>query len=99
MAPRRGRWPGWTAVPAGGFRNFARLWFNTRPAVLRVGYGLQRHTNGGAIVRGICMLPALTGHWRDRGGGFLLSNSGSYGFDALARERPDPAGTDGTIRQ
>ncbi len=78
-----------TGVGADDIRKFARLWYNTRPAVLRVGYGLQRHTNGGSIVRGICMLPALTGHWRDRGGGFLLSNSGSYGFDAFKRERPD----------
>lgn len=78
-----------TGIPAEEIRRFARLWHESRPAVLRVGYGLQRHTNGGSIVRAICMLPALTGHWRDAGGGFLLSNSGSYGFNSAALERPD----------
>lgn len=78
-----------TGISADEIRRFARLWHESRPAVLRVGYGLQRHTNGGSTIRAICMLPALTGHWRDRGGGFLLSNSGSYGFDAPALERPD----------
>jgi anaerobic selenocysteine-containing dehydrogenase len=78
-----------TGINADEIRRFAGLWHESRPAVLRVGYGLQRHTNGGSIVRAICMLPALTGHWRDRGGGFLLSNSGSYGFNNRALERPD----------
>ncbi len=78
-----------TGVPAEEIVRFAKLYYESRPALLRVGYGLQRHTNGGTIVRAIAMLPALTGHWRERGGGFLLSNSGSYGFNAFALERPD----------
>lgn len=78
-----------TGVPAEEIRKLARMWATTRPALLRVGYGIQRHTNGGSHVRAICMLPALTGHWRDRGGGFLLSQSGSYGFNSRALERPD----------
>jgi len=78
-----------TGIPAGEIERLARLWWESRPAVLRVGYGLQRHTNGGSTVRAICMIPALTGHWRDRGGGFLLSNSGSYGLNSDALERPD----------
>lgn len=88
-----------TGVPAEEIRRFARLWHSSRPGILRVGYGLQRHTNGGTIVRAICMLPALTGHWRDRGGGFLLSNTGSYGFNNPALERPDlmPTPTPRTI--
>lgn len=78
-----------TGIPAAEIRAFAKLWWESRPAVLRVGYGLQRHTNGGMIVRAICMLPALTGHWRDRGGGFLLSQSGSYDLPTAYLERPD----------
>jgi anaerobic selenocysteine-containing dehydrogenase len=78
-----------TGISADDIWRFARLWHASRPGVLRVGYGLQRHTNGGSIVRAIAMLPALTGHWRDRGGGFLLSQSGSYGFNSAALERPD----------
>nr|PZN70603.1 MAG: molybdopterin oxidoreductase [Bacillota bacterium] len=78
-----------TGIPAGDIERLARLWWESRPAVLRVGYGLQRHTNGGSTVRAICMIPALTGHWRERGGGFLLSNSGSYGPNTFALTRPD----------
>jgi len=88
-----------TGVSAEEIRRFAKLWHESRPGVLRVGYGLQRHTNGGTIVRAICMLPALTGHWRDPGGGFLLSNSGSYGFNTRALERPElmPSPTPRTV--
>ncbi|MDB4894036.1 MAG: putative molybdopterin oxidoreductase [Firmicutes bacterium] len=78
-----------TGIPAEEIRKFAQLWHESRPAVLRVGYGLQRHTNGGTIIRAICMLPALTGHWRDAGGGFLLSQSSAYGFNSFSLERPD----------
>lgn len=78
-----------TGIAADEIRRFAHLWHASRPGVLRVGYGIQRHTNGGETVRTIAMLPALTGHWRDAGGGFLLSQSGSYGFNEDALERPD----------
>lgn len=94
LAQRVAQWPPEraaevTGVPAADIVRLARMWATTRPALLRVGYGLQRHTNGGSHVRAIAMLPALTGHWRDPGGGFLLSQSGSYGFDHHALERPD----------
>lgn len=78
-----------TGISADDIRAFAKLWFESRPGIVRVGYGLQRHTNGGMIVRSIAMLPALTGHWRDKGGGFLLSQSGSYGVNSALLERPD----------
>jgi anaerobic selenocysteine-containing dehydrogenase len=78
-----------TGIPPAEIRAFAKLYWESRPAILRVGYGLQRHTNGGMIVRSIAMLPALTGHWRDRGGGFLLSQSSSYDIPYAVLERPD----------
>jgi anaerobic selenocysteine-containing dehydrogenase len=78
-----------TGVSAEEIRAFAKLWWESRPALLRVGYGLQRHTNGGMTVRAIAMLPALTGHWRDKGGGFLLSQSSSYDIPWAMLERPD----------
>jgi anaerobic selenocysteine-containing dehydrogenase len=69
--------------------NFAREYASTRPAVIRVNYGLQRHAGGGMAVRTIACLPALTGSWRDTGGGVLLSTSGMAGFDEQVLERPD----------
>lgn len=78
-----------TGIPAADIQRLARLYATSQPSALRVGYGLQRHTNGGALVRAIACLPALTGAWRHRGGGFLLSNSSSYGFNTAALQRPD----------
>jgi len=69
--------------------SFAREYATTRPAVIRINYGLQRHAGGGMAVRAISCLPALTGSWRDTGGGVLLSTSGIFAFDGRALERPD----------
>lgn len=69
----------------------ARLYATTQPALIRAGYGMQRHTNGGMAIRALAVLPALVGAWRHPGGGMLLSNSGSYGWNSQALERPDLA--------
>ncbi|HSO74062.1 MAG TPA: molybdopterin-dependent oxidoreductase, partial [Blastocatellia bacterium] len=67
---------------------FAREYAATRPAVIRVNYGWQRHAGGGMAVRAISCLPAIVGAWRDAGGGVLLSTSGRSRFDERALERP-----------
>jgi anaerobic selenocysteine-containing dehydrogenase len=54
-----------------------------------VNYGVQRSDNGGAAVRAIAMLPALTGAWKHYGGGLQLSTSGAFRWDSDALERPD----------
>ncbi len=69
--------------------DLARTYGTTRPAAIRVNYGLQRHAGGGNAVRAIACLPALVGSWRDPAGGALLSSSGTYPVDARALERPD----------
>lgn len=69
--------------------SFAREYATTRPAVIRINYGLQRHAGGGMAVRAVASLPALTGSWRDAGGGVLLSTSGMFAFDQNVLERPD----------
>ena len=65
----------------------AREYATTRPAALRLNYGVQRCENGGAAVRAIAMLPALTGAWKTRGGGAQLSTSGAFAWDKKALER------------
>jgi anaerobic selenocysteine-containing dehydrogenase len=67
----------------------AREYATTKPAVIRMNYGLQRHAGGGMAVRAISCLPALVGAWRDAAGGATLSTSGAFGIDAQALERPD----------
>jgi anaerobic selenocysteine-containing dehydrogenase len=67
----------------------AREYATTKPAAIRLNYGLQRHAGGGMAVRAITCLPALVGAWRDAAGGALLSTSGTFGINAQALERPD----------
>jgi anaerobic selenocysteine-containing dehydrogenase len=50
---------------------------------------MQRHAGGGNAMRAVACLPALTGAWRDRAGGALLSSSGAYPVDTARVERPD----------
>jgi anaerobic selenocysteine-containing dehydrogenase len=76
-------------VPAEQIRSLARDWGTTRPAAIRLNYGMQRVHGGGNAVRAVACLPALTGAWRDRAGGLLLSSSGAYPTNAAALRRPD----------
>jgi anaerobic selenocysteine-containing dehydrogenase len=67
----------------------AREYATTRPAMIRMNYGLQRHAGGGMSARTIACLPALTGAWREAAGGAVLMTSDFYGFNHHALERPD----------
>jgi len=67
----------------------AREYARTKPAAIRLNYGMQRHGGGGTAVRTIACLPALVGAWRDAAGGVLLSTGDFYGLDHAALERPD----------
>ncbi|HVN94013.1 MAG TPA: molybdopterin-dependent oxidoreductase [Terracidiphilus sp.] len=80
----------WTGMLAEDIEQLARKYATTRPAMIRLNYGVQRCQNGGAAVRAIAMLPALTGAWKHRGGG-QLSTSGAFQWNKTAVERPDLA--------
>ena len=67
-----------TGAPAERIRELARAYATTRPAAIRVNYGLQRHAGGGMAARTVACLPALVGAWRDHGGGIQLSASGAF---------------------
>lgn len=88
------RWPPERAaqvcgVPAQQIRDLARDYGTTRPAAIRLNYGMQRVRGGGNAVRAIACLPALTGAWRHRAGGLQLSASGWFPVDKAALQRPD----------
>jgi anaerobic selenocysteine-containing dehydrogenase len=55
------------------------------PAVIRIGWGLERNRNGGSAVAAVLALPALAGKFGRRGGGFTMSNSGAFRVDDQAR--------------
>lgn len=80
---------GWTGISADDIRKLAREYATTRPAAIRVNYGVQRSENGGSAVRAITMLPCITGAWRERGGGIQLSTSGAWQLNEAALHRPD----------
>ncbi len=79
----------WTGMTAAEIEQLAREYATTRPAALRLNYGVQRAEHGGAAVRAIAMLPALTGAWKHRGGGGVLSTSGAFSWNENAVRRPD----------
>lgn len=85
--------PEWAAPITGldpeTIRKLARLYATRRPAAIRINYGLQRHTNGGMMVRTVACLPALVGAWRHPSGGILLSTSSEAPFNMEALTRPD----------
>jgi anaerobic selenocysteine-containing dehydrogenase len=67
----------------------ARDYGRSKPAGIRLNYGMQRHAGGGIAARTIACLPALVGAWRDAAGGIVLSTGDFYGFDHARLERPD----------
>ncbi len=72
-------------------RGLARDYGTTKPAAIRLNYGMQRVKGGGNAVRLIALLPCLTGAWRHRAGGLLLSASGWFKSprDDAWLQRPD----------
>ncbi len=60
-----------------------------RPAAIRLNYGVQRSENGGTSARAVMMLPLITGSWKQRGGGVLLSMSGAFAFNHARLEMPE----------
>jgi anaerobic selenocysteine-containing dehydrogenase len=59
------------------------------PAAIRLNYGIQRSENGGTAARAVAMLPLITGSWKQRGGGLLLSVSGSFPFNSTRLQMPE----------
>ncbi|HLA78897.1 MAG TPA: molybdopterin dinucleotide binding domain-containing protein, partial [Vicinamibacteria bacterium] len=84
-----------TGLTTAEIEAFALEYGKTRPTAIRLNYGLNRHAGGGMAVRTIACLPAVTGAWRDPGGGLLLSTSGFFPVNGAYLERPDliPPGT------
>ena len=87
--------PAWAAEQCGidtdVIETLAREYATIRPAAIRTLIGAEHHENGAMFFRTMACLPALTGAWRDRGGG-LFRSVGSW-QDALVDDdvlgRPD----------
>jgi anaerobic selenocysteine-containing dehydrogenase len=96
----RGRAAEWTFERAAGvcgvdeddLREFADLYADSSPALVRCGWGLERNRNGGSAAAAVLALPAVAGKFGVRGGGFSMSNSAAWGIkaDSWLREMPEP---------
>ena len=78
-----------TGIPAEDIVQLAREYATTRPAAIRLNYGVQRSERGAMACRTISLLPALVGSWKDVGGGIQLSTSQAFRFNDTGLERPD----------
>ena len=68
-------------VPVSDLEHVARVFAESSPAVIRVGWGIERNRNGGQALAAVMAMPALLGKFGVRGGGFTLSNSGAAKLD------------------
>jgi anaerobic selenocysteine-containing dehydrogenase len=78
-----------TGIAADQIAALAREYASTRPSVIRLNYGVQRSERGAMAVRTIALLPALTGSWKDAGGGLQLSTSQAFRLNRPGLERAD----------
>lgn len=78
-----------TGLPTETVERLARELGTTKPAFIRLNYGMQRHGGGAMAVRTVSCIPAVTGDWRHPGGGAMLSTSKLYPFDDAFLTRPD----------
>jgi anaerobic selenocysteine-containing dehydrogenase len=62
----------------------AELYAESRPAVVRCGWGPERNQNGGSAIAAILALPAVAGKFGISGGGFTMSQSFAWDVDPMA---------------
>lgn len=69
----------------------ARAYASTRPAAIRRLIGIEHQLEGARAMRTIACLPALTGAWRDRGGGLVGTTAWAAwsGLNEVGLARPD----------
>lgn len=92
------RGPAWAAGITGlseeEIVSFAQAYGSTKKSFLRLGLGFSRSRNGPANVHAVSCLPAVTGAWKEKGGGALMMSSGVFHVDTafvdgLDADRPD----------
>jgi anaerobic selenocysteine-containing dehydrogenase len=65
----------------------AHLLAERRPALFRLGWGLERNRNGGSAWRAALSLPALTGNFGRPGAGAYWSTSSAFPWDGSSLEQ------------
>jgi anaerobic selenocysteine-containing dehydrogenase len=78
-----------TGIAAEEIVTLAREYATTRPAAIRLNYGVQRSERGAMAVRTIALLPALVGSWKQPGGGLQLTTSQTFQLNRAGLDRAD----------
>lgn len=60
-----------TGLETSAIEKLARSYATSSPALIRILIGMEHQSNGSSAFRTIGMLPALTGAWKDLGGGLM----------------------------
>ena len=77
-------------IEAAALRRAAEMYADAKPALVRCGYGQERNRNGGSASMAILALPAVAGKFGVRGGGYMMSNSASWGITRTWIGAPEP---------
>lgn len=86
-----------TGLPAAAIRAVTEEFAAADPATIWIGYGMQRHTNGGQNVRAIDALVAMTGNIGKVGGGARYGHLYTWGFNYHAMVHAKPVGSIGYV--
>lgn len=71
-------------IDAGSITAFAELVGTRSPAMLRMGWGMERNRNGNSSIRAALGLWVLAGNFSERGAGVIASTSSAAESDTLA---------------
>lgn len=88
-----------TGIPADVIETLAKEYAAAKPANIWIGYGMQRHVNGGQNVRAIDALAAMTGNIGKSGGGAQYAQLETWGFQYHAMSFKPPADSAGTANR
>lgn len=84
-----------TGVPKNIIEQVAKEFASAKPACTWIGYGFQRHINGGQSVRNVDALVAMTGNATRPGGGANYGHLATWGFNYHAMVMKPPEGSIG----
>jgi len=71
-----------TGVPERSLHQLAERFAEADPALIRLGWGMERNTNGGQAAAAVLAIPALLGKFGVRGGGYAFTSSSATRFNA-----------------
>ncbi len=86
-----------SGIPVEVFTAVAHEFATADPATIWIGYGMQRHVNGGNNVRAIDALVAMTGNVGKVGGGARYGHLYTWGFNYHAMVQSPPEGSVGFV--